>query len=98
MEYRRVVITGLGAISPVGNDVETMWNNIISDNSGIDYITKGDKDQFPVHVAAEVKTFDPRPYITRMDIRKMDAFTQYAVVEARITVNDPNLTIVDTNS
>jgi len=98
MEYRRVVITGLGAISPVGNDVETMWNNIISGNSGIDYVTKVDKDQFPVHVAAEVKAFDPSPYITRKDVRKMDAFTQYAVVAAKMAVKDANLTIDETNA
>ena len=52
MKERRVVITGLGAVTPVGNDVKTMWENIVAGNSGIDFITRVDKDDFPVHVAA----------------------------------------------
>lgn len=98
MEQKRVVITGLGAVTPVGNDVETMWKNIVSGHSGIDYITKVDKDEFPVHVAAEVKDFDPSPYIEKRDLRKMDYFTQYAVVASKMAVEDANLTIDDSNA
>ena len=98
MEQRRVVITGLGTVSPVGNDVKTMWDNVVSGHSGIDFITKVDREQFPVHVAAEVKDFDPSPYIERRDVRKMDYFTQYAVVASKMAVDDANLTIDESNA
>src|SRR5690625_6418382 len=78
MTERRVVITGLGSVSPVGNDVKTMWDNIIAGQSGIDFITRVNKDDFPVHVAAEIKDFDAGKYISKRDLRKMDLFTQYA--------------------
>ncbi|HLR65814.1 beta-ketoacyl-ACP synthase II [Virgibacillus alimentarius] len=93
MKERRVVITGLGAVTPVGNDVKSMWENIVAGNSGIDYITKVNKDDFPVHVAAEIKDFEPKLYIDKKDIRKMDLFTQYAVASAKMAVEDANLTI-----
>ena len=72
MKERRVVITGLGAVTPVGNDVKTMWENIVAGNSGIDFITRVDKDDFPVHVAAEVKDFDPTLYMEKRDPRRME--------------------------
>src|SRR5690625_3182177 len=98
MKERRVVVTGLGAVTPVGNDVETMWKNIVAGHSGIDYITRVDREQFPVHVAAEVKDFDPQQYIDRKDIRRMDLFTQYAVVASKMAVTDANLTINEDNA
>lgn len=98
MDERRVVVTGLGAITPVGNDVETMWNNIVAGHSGIDFITRVDRDQFPVHVAAEVKDFDPTEHIDRKDARRMDLFTQYAVAAAKMAVADANLTIDESNA
>lgn len=98
MKERRVVVTGLGAVTPVGNDVETMWKNIVAGHSGIDYITRVDREQFPVHVAAEVKDFDPQQYIDRKDIRRMDLFTQYAVVAAKMAVADANLEINEDNA
>lgn len=98
MSNRRVVVTGLGAVTPVGNDTETMWNNIISGNSGIDFITKVNKDDFPVHVAAEVKDFDAKQYMDRKEARRMDLFTQYAVAASKMAVEDANLTIDDSNA
>src|SRR5690625_2337344 len=98
MGNRRVVITGMGAVTPVGNDAETLWENIKAGNSGIDFITKVDREQFPVHVAAEVKDFDPSLYIEKKDVRKMDLFTQYAVAAAKMAVKDANLTIDDSNA
>ncbi|HLS67535.1 MAG TPA: beta-ketoacyl-ACP synthase II [Pseudogracilibacillus sp.] len=98
MEKRRVVVTGLGAVTPLGNDVETMWDNIVQNKSGIDYITRVDKDQFPVHVAGEVKDFDPLTHMDRREARKMDLFTQYAVAAAKMAVEDANLTIDDSNA
>lgn len=98
MKSRRVVITGLGAVTPVGNDVETMWDNIVAGNSGIDFITKVDKDEFPVHVAGEIKAFDSSLYIDKRDARKMDLFTQYAVAASKMAVDDAKLTIDDSNA
>ncbi len=95
MKERRVVVTGLGAVTPVGNDVKTMWDNIVAGNSGIDFITRVNKDDFPVHVAAEVKNFDPTLHMEKRDARKMDLFTQYAVAAAKMAVEDAKLTIDD---
>ncbi|MGM8364389.1 beta-ketoacyl-ACP synthase II [Virgibacillus sp. W0181] len=93
MANRRVVVTGLGAVTPVGNDATTLWNNIKAGNSGIDFITKVDRDAFPVHVAAEVKGFDPTLYMDKKDVRKMDLFTQYAVAAAKMATEDAKLAI-----
>ncbi|HLQ72615.1 MAG TPA: beta-ketoacyl-ACP synthase II [Bacillota bacterium] len=98
MENRRVVVTGLGAVTPVGNDIQTIWKNITNGQSGIDFITKVDKDQFPVHVAGEVKDFDPSDYMDKKEAKRMDPFTQYAVAAAKMAVEDANLTIDDSNA
>src|SRR5690625_154571 len=93
MEKRRVVVTGLGAVTPVGNEVKTIWDNITNGKSGIDFITKVDKDQFPVHVAGEIKDFAVEKYIDKKEAKRMDPFTQYAVAAAKMAVEDANLTI-----
>ncbi|GAB4073953.1 beta-ketoacyl-ACP synthase II [Barrientosiimonas marina] len=98
MVEKRVVVTGLGTISPNGNDVATMWNNVSSGTSGIDYITRIDLDELPAVAAAEVKAFDPTGYIAKKDARKMDLFTQYAVAASRMAVDDAELTIDETNA
>lgn len=90
---RRVVVTGLGAVTPVGNDVPTMWENIVAGHSGIGPITKVDKEEFPVHVAAELKDYDPLLHISKRDARRMDPFTQYAVSASKMAVEDARLTI-----
>lgn len=93
MTNRRVVVTGVGAVTPLGNDVDTLWNNIKDNKSGIDFITRVNKDEFPVHVAAEVKDFEATKYMEKKDVRKMDLFTQYAVAASKMAVEDANLTI-----
>lgn len=95
---KRVVITGLGALSPVGNNVDEMWESVTTGKSGIDFVTKVDKDLFPAKVAAEVKNFDPTLYMDKKDARKMDPFTQYAVAAAKMAVEDANLTINEANA
>lgn len=95
MEKRRVVITGVGAVTPVGNDAETMWNSLVEGKSGIGYITRVNREEFPVNVAAEVKDFDPLQFIDKKDAKRMDLFTQYAVVAAKMAVDDAKLTIDD---
>ncbi|MFC2949928.1 beta-ketoacyl-ACP synthase II [Virgibacillus sediminis] len=98
MEERRVVITGLGSISPIGNDVTTMWQNIISGTSGIDFVTKVNKDDYPAKVAGEVKDFDPAQFIDKKDARKMDPFTQYAVAASKMALEDASLMIDESNA
>lgn len=95
MEARRVVVTGLGAVSPLGNEVSSMWDNIVAGNSGIDTVTRVNKDDFPATVAAELKEFDPSIFMDKKDARKMDRFTQYAVAASRMAVEDAKLTIND---
>ncbi|PAV29203.1 beta-ketoacyl-[acyl-carrier-protein] synthase II [Virgibacillus profundi] len=98
MDERRVVITGLGAVTPLGNNVETMWGNILEGKSGVDFVTRVNKDDFPAKVAAEVKDFDPTDFMEKKDARKMDPFTQYAVAAAKMAVEDAKLTIDESNA
>lgn len=95
---RRVVVTGLGAVTPVGNNIETMWSNIVAGKSGIDFITKVNRDDFPAHVAAEIKDYDPTTHMERREARRMDLFTQYALSAAKMAVEDAKLTIDDNNA
>ncbi|MHC1720113.1 MAG: beta-ketoacyl-ACP synthase II [Clostridiaceae bacterium] len=88
---RRVVITGLGAVTPVGNDVETFWNNIKAGVCGIDFITKFDITDFKAKLAAEVKDFDPLIYMDRKDAKRMEAFSHYAMASATQAVEDAKL-------
>ncbi|MCM3399224.1 beta-ketoacyl-ACP synthase II [Oceanobacillus profundus] len=98
MKENRVVVTGLGAVTPLGNNVETMWENILAGKSGVDFVTKVNKDHYPAKVAAEVKDFEPTKYMDKKDVRKMDPFTQYAVAAAKMAVEDAKLTIDDSNA
>lgn len=98
MEKRRVVVTGIGAVTPLGNDAETTWKNIIAGQSGIDIVTRVNPDDFPAKVAAEVKDFDPSLFMDRREARKMDRFTQYAVAAALMAVKDANLEIGEHNA
>ncbi|WP_262173708.1 beta-ketoacyl-ACP synthase II [Saccharococcus sp. Marseille-Q5394] len=91
MERRRVVITGVGAVSPVGNSAEESWEAVLNGKSGIGPLTRLDSDQFPVKVAAEVKDFDIEEYIPRKDARKMDRFTHYALAASIMAMKDANL-------
>lgn len=92
---RRVVVTGMGAVTPLGNDVETTWGNIIAGKNGIDVVTRVNPDDFPAKVAGEVKDFDPSPYIDKKDLKRMDRFTQFAVAAAKMAVKDADLTITE---
>lgn len=98
MEKRRVVVTGIGAVTPLGNDAETTWNNIIEGVSGIGPVTRLNADDFPAKVAAEVKEFNVENFIDRKDARKMDRFTHYAVAASLMAVKDSGLEITDENA
>src|SRR3982750_467348 len=88
---RRVVVTGMGAITPVGNDVATTWQSLIEGKSGTAPITKFDASKFPVRFAAELKGFDPLNYMDRKEAKRADHYTQYAVAGARQAMTDAGL-------
>ena len=89
---RRVVVTGLGAITPVGNDVAATWRAIIEGKPGAGPITKFDASKFPVRFACEVKGFDPLQYMDRKEAKRADAYAQYAIAGAAQAMADAALT------
>ncbi|MBM3924154.1 MAG: beta-ketoacyl-ACP synthase II [Sphingomonadales bacterium] len=91
MRMRRVVITGLGAITPLGNSVQDYWNGLVQGRSGAAPITHFDASKFRTQFAAEVKGFDPENHMDRKEARKMDPYTQYAMVTAEEAFNDAGL-------
>ena len=91
MSRRRVVITGLGCVSPVGNTVEQAWTNLLAGRSGIDLITKFDASTFSCKIAGEVKNFDLESYISAKEARTMDTFIHYGIAAAAQAVVDSGL-------
>ncbi len=91
MELKRVVVTGLGALTPIGNTVEEYWEGLKNGVSGANPITHFDPTLFKTQFACEIKNFDVNEFIPRQDARKMDLFTQYALVVAEQAVNDSGL-------
>jgi 3-oxoacyl-[acyl-carrier-protein] synthase II len=98
MEKRRVVITGIGAVTPVGNDAETSWKNILAGVSGIGPVTRVNADEYPAKVAAELKDFNIEDFVEKKEARKMDRFTHYAVAASLMAVKDADLEINDQNA
>lgn len=94
---RAVVVTGVGAITPVGNDVDTFWNNIKNGVTGIDFIKGFDASDQKVKVAAEVKDFDPKDYMDRREAKRMDRYCQLAMVAAEEAVKDSKLDLEKIN-
>ncbi|MCQ2146525.1 MAG: hypothetical protein MJZ16_03310 [Bacteroidales bacterium] len=89
---KRVVVTGLGAITPIGNDVETFWNNLINGVCGIDFITEYPTEELPVKFGGKIKNFDPLQYgMDKPFARKQDMFAQYAVAAAFQAMEDSGL-------
>lgn len=88
---RRVAVTGMGAITPVGNSVDEFWKNLLNGVNGIDRITHFDPTDFKATLAAEVKDFDPTQYMEKKDARKLDLFAQYALAAASEAVNDSEI-------
>ena len=91
MKLKRVVVTGLGAVSPIGNDVPTLWENAINGVSGAGPITRFDSYLFKTQFACEVKGFDPTSCMDRRDVRKVDVHTQFGVAAAVEAINDSGL-------
>lgn len=98
MTKRRVVVTGIGAVTPLGNDAETTWKKIKEGISGVGILTRLKSDDYPAKVVAEVKDFNVEDFIDKKDARKMDRFTHYAVAASLMAVKDAGLEINDDNS
>jgi 3-oxoacyl-[acyl-carrier-protein] synthase II len=84
----RVVVTGLGVVSPLGNDVDTFWRRLVAGESGVGPITRFDTSDYKVHIAAEVKDFDAEDFIDKRKVRRLDLFSRYAVAAARLAAAD----------
>ncbi|PPC94926.1 MAG: beta-ketoacyl-[acyl-carrier-protein] synthase II [Methylotenera sp.] len=98
MSKRRVVVTGLGVVSPVGIGVKTAWDNLVAGKSGITQITKFDASAFSSTVAGEVKNFNPEDFITAKDARRMDTFIQYGLAAAIEAVKDSGIVATEENA
>lgn len=97
MELKRVVVTGLGAISPVGNNVADTWNALLNGVSGAGPITHFDASKFKTQFACEVKNFDPNLYFDRKEVRKLDLYAQYAIAAAKEGITDSGLDLENVN-
>lgn len=98
MAKRRVVVTGMGMLSPLGNTVDETWKSILKGESGIGPITHFDTEQFTTRFAGEVKDFDPKQYIPAKDVKKMDRFIQLGIAASKQAIEDANLTIDESNA
>ncbi|MDQ3670085.1 MAG: beta-ketoacyl-[acyl-carrier-protein] synthase II, partial [Actinomycetota bacterium] len=90
---QRVVVTGVGAVTPLGNDAETYWENLVAGRSGAGPITLFDSSDYPVRFACELKDFDPTKWLDRRKARKMDRFSQMVVAAARMAEEDSGIDI-----
>ncbi len=98
MSKRRVVVVGLGVVSPVGNDVKSAWASIVAGRSGIATVTRFDTTNFPVHFGGEIRGLELEAYMGAKDARRMDAFMQYGVVAGTQAMRDSGLVITEQNS
>ncbi|MBY6188602.1 beta-ketoacyl-ACP synthase II [Marinobacter hydrocarbonoclasticus] len=98
MSKRRIVVTGLGAVTPVGNDVATTWNNLLAGQSGVAPITHFDASDLAVRFSASVKDFDVEQYLSKKDARKMDLFIQYGLAASIQAIKDAGLEVNESNA
>lgn len=94
---KRVVITGIGAVTPIGNNVDDFWKNLIAGKSGVGNITSFDTKDYDTKIAAEIKGFDPTLYIDKKSVKRMDPFTHYALASAEMAFQDSNLNLEKEN-
>ncbi|ALS95631.1 beta-ketoacyl-ACP synthase II [Xanthomonas oryzae] len=95
---RRVVVTGMGIVSPLGNDLATSWDGIVHGRSGIGPITQIDASQFTTRIAGEIKNFDPTLFVSAKDVKKMDSFIHYGLGASFMALDDSGLEIDDSNA
>ena len=98
MSKRRVVVTGLGIVSPVGNEIAAAWDAIVGGRSGIGPVTRFEAVNFPTHFGGEIRNLDLEPFLSAKDARRMDAFMQYGVVAGMQAMRDSGLAVNETNS
>jgi 3-oxoacyl-[acyl-carrier-protein] synthase II len=98
MNKRRVVITGLGIVSPVGNTVATAWDNIVNGRSGITAITRFDASTLSTRIAGEVKNFNAADWMSGKEVRRMDTFIHYGLAATKMALDDSGITITDENA
>jgi len=98
MEQKRVVITGMGPITPIGTGTEAYWRALLDGVSGVGPITHFDASEYPTRIAAEVKDFDPEQYVERKEAKRMDRFVQLAVAASKLAVEDAGLNIQGYNA
>ncbi len=98
MEKKRVVITGIGAVTPIGLTAREFWNNLVAGKNGVGAITYFDASDYSTKIAAEIKGFNPEDYFDRKDSRKLDQFVRFAVVAARETIADAGLNLSEEDS
>jgi 3-oxoacyl-[acyl-carrier-protein] synthase II len=98
MSQRRVVITGLGIVSPVGNTVATAWDNIVNGRGGISNITKFDASTLPTRFAGEVKDFDANAWMSPKEVRRMDTFIHFGLAATKMALDDSGLVITEQNA
>ncbi|HZH00389.1 MAG TPA: beta-ketoacyl-ACP synthase II [Flavisolibacter sp.] len=91
MQFKRIVVTGMGCLTPLGNSITEYWNNLRNGVSGADFITQFDASKFKTRFACEIKNFDPTNFLDRKEARKLDRFTQTAVVASDFAVQDAGL-------
>ena len=91
VEARRVVVTGLGALTPIGNSAEELWTGLSEGRSGIGPITKFDAAAYPTRIAGQIKNFDPLAYVDKKDARRLDPYLQYAIASSAMAVADAGL-------
>ena len=97
MQLKRVVVTGLGALTPIGNTIEEYWNGLIAGKSGAAPITYYDTEKHKTKFACEVKNFNAEDYIDKKEVRRLDKFSQYAIVASDEAIKDSGLTLDNAN-
>ncbi|RZA31630.1 MAG: beta-ketoacyl-[acyl-carrier-protein] synthase II [Lysobacteraceae bacterium] len=98
MSQRRVVVTGMGMISPLGNDLSSSWDAIVNGRSGLGPITSFDASQFTTRIAGEIRDFDPTAYMSPKDVKKMDAFIHYGIAASLMAMDDSGLEVTEENA
>jgi 3-oxoacyl-[acyl-carrier-protein] synthase II len=98
MSQRRVVVTGMGMISPLGNDLASSWDGIVNGKSGLGPITSFDASLFTTRIAGEIRNFDPTLYMSPKDVKKMDAFIHYGIAASLMAMEDSGLEVTEENA
>jgi 3-oxoacyl-[acyl-carrier-protein] synthase II len=98
MSHRRVVVTGMGAVTPLGNDLASTWDGIVNGRSGIGPVTHFDTTGFTTRIAGEIRDFDPTAFVSPKDAKKMEPFIHYGLAAAFMALDDSGLEITEANA